>query len=625
MVRFYHGTFYELFEFFPEPEMPSKLTNLKSTPRDSRPWLDHYPAIVPKSIVYPDIFAWGILSRTAEKYPDRIACHYYRQSLTYRELHEQACRTASMLVRFGIKPGDRVGIVLPNLPEYISVLNGIWMAGAIPVAMSPLMVAAEVSSFMKATDCRVVFCLDLLAPLISGEGCHPEHVFFVTLSDRLPAWQRLGYAFARLQRLGFWPAPDHPSHHSLEDQLKVADPNFDPIEVESLDEPAYILPTSGTTSAPKAVTLSHRNLIANAWQNRHWAGAFEGREKMLAVLPFFHSYGLTSLAMAGVSIAATLVIHHRFVPRIVLRMIEEHQPTVFLAVPAMLAALNDILKDRPIQFKAMRNVISGGASLNADIADEFSRYSGATIVEGYGMSEASPVICTGPLDGTNRPGTVGMPLPDTDVRIVDAETGQYSLPPGEVGELVVKGPQVMLGYWNNREATAEVIRDGWLHTGDLGTVDEDGFFTIVDRKKDLIITSGFNVYPADVEAVLRQCPHVEDVAVIGEPDSTCGEVVKAVVSVKRNGQFERAVFDALIQEQLAKHKRPRIVEVIEGELPKNFLGKVLRRNLRSEIPSDSDSMDGSPLTASALTDVGVRPAGPGFDDCETLPDEPLMR
>lgn len=564
--------------------MRLNLTHSESTPHEtSRPWLDHYPAIVPQTLQYPDLFAWGILSRTAEKYPDRIACHYYKQQVTYREVQGAARRTASMLARFGVKPGDRVGILLPNLPEYLSVLNGIWMAGAIPVAMSPLMVASEVSSFMKLTNCRVVICLDLLAPLISGEDCNPEHVFFVTLSDRLPAWQRLGYAFARLQRLGFWPAPDHPSHHSYEDQLKVADPDFEPVEVASLDEPAYILPTSGTTSAPKAVTLSHRNLIANAWQNRHWAGGFEAREKMLAVLPFFHSYGLTSLAMAGVSIAATLIIHHRFVPRIVLRMIEEHQPTVFLAVPAMLAALNDILRDRPIQFKAMRNVISGGATLDADIADDFARYTGATIVEGYGMSEASPVICTGPLDGTNRPGTVGMPLPDTDVRIVDAETGQHTLPPGEVGELVVKGPQVMLGYWNNPAATDQVIRGGWLHTGDLGTIDEEGYFRIVDRKKDLIIVSGFNVYPTDVETVLRQCPHVVDVAVIGEPDPVCGELVKAVVSVKRNGGFNRATFDAFVAEHLAKHKRPRIVEVVEGELPKNFLGKVLRRKLRNEV------------------------------------------
>ena len=561
--------------------MRPKLTTSEPTPHEtSRPWLAHYPSIVPQTLQYPDLPAWGILNATAEKYPDRTACHYYRQAVTYRELFESARRTASMLTRFGIKPGDRVGIVLPNLPEYISILNGLWLAGASPVALSPLMVAGDMASFMKLTECKVTFCLDLLAPLIKDS--EPEHVFFVTLSDRLPAWQRLGYAFARLQRLGFWPAPDHPSHHSYEDQLKVADATFEPVTVESLDEPAYILPTSGTTSAPKAVTLSHRNLVCNAWQNRHWAGGFEAKEKMLAVLPFFHSYGLTSLAMAGVSIAATLIIHHRFVPRIVLRMIEEHQPTAFLAVPAMLAALNDILKDRPIQFKAMRNVISGGASLDSAIADEFARYSGATIVEGYGMSEASPVICTGPLDGTNRPGTVGLPLPDTDVRIVDAETGENSLPPGEVGELVVKGPQVMIGYWKNPEATAEVVHDGWLHTGDLGAMDEDGYVKIVDRKKDLIITSGFNVYPTDIEAVLRQCPHVEDVAVIGEPDAICGEVVKAVISVKRNGAFDRASFDAFVAEHLAKHKRPRIVEIVEGELPKNFLGKVLRRKLRAE-------------------------------------------
>ena len=561
--------------------MRPKLTTSEVTRHEtSRPWLDHYPSIVPQSPQYQDLPAWGILNATAEEYPDRIACHYYRQSVTYQELLKNARHTASMLTRFGIKPGDRVGIVLPNLPEYISILNGIWMAGAIPVAMSPLMVAGDVDSFMKLTECRVTFCLDLLAPLIKRS--EPEHVFFVTLSDRLPAWQRLGYAFARLQRLGFWPAPDHPGHHSYEDQLKVADSSFEPVTVDSLDEPAYILPTSGTTSAPKAVTLSHRNLVCNAWQNRHWAGGFEAKEKMLAVLPFFHSYGLTSVAMAGVSIAATLIIHHRFVPRIVRRMIEEHQPTAFLAVPAMLAALNDILKDRPIQFKAMRNVISGGASLDSAIADKFARYSGAAIVEGYGMSEASPVICTGPLDGTNRPGTVGLPLPDTDVRIVDAETGQYSLPPGEVGELAVKGPQVMIGYWKNPEATADVIRDGWLHTGDLGVMDEDGYIKIVDRKKDLIITSGFNVYPTDVEAVLRPCPGIEDVAVIGEPDPVSGEIVKAVISVKKNGAFDRASFDAFLDEHLARHKRPRIIEVVEGELPKNFLGKVLRRKLRAE-------------------------------------------
>jgi long-chain acyl-CoA synthetase len=585
-------------------------TSLHTFDTSDRPWLDHYPEIVPRTLEYPELFAWGLLERTASRHPDRIACHYYQQAVTYRELAENARRTASALVKFGVKPGDRVGVLLPNLPEYLSVLNGIWMAGGIAVAMSPLMVAEEVDTFMTTTDCRVVIGLDMLAPLIVKAKYKPEHILFATLGDRLPAWQRVGYAFARLQRLGFWPAPDHPTHHSLEDQVAAGDPDFQPVQADSIDEPAYILPTGGTTGAPKAVTLSHRNLIANAWQIYNWGGAYEAREKILTVLPFFHSYGLTSCAMSGVAMAATLVIHHRFVPRIVLRLIEEHQPSIFPAVPAMLAALNDVLRDKPIQFKALRYVVSGGALLSDEIADEFARYSGATLVEGYGMSEASPVICTGPLDGTNRPGTIGLPLPDTEVRVVDGENGQDVLPPGEIGELVVRGPQVMLGYWQNDSATAEVIRDGWLFTGDMGTCDEDGFFKVVDRKKDLVITSGFNVYPADVEPVLKDAPGVEDVVIVGEPDVKCGEVVKAVISVRSAEAFDRAAFDAFAVEHLAKYKRPRLVEVVVGELPKNFLGKVLRRKLRSDADPGEESRDREQSPESTVSNAGV---APGFD------------
>jgi long-chain acyl-CoA synthetase len=575
--------------------------SLQTFDTSDRPWLDHYPDVVPETLDYPELYAWGLLERTASRHPDRIACHYYKQTVTYRELSESAHRTASALVKFGVKPGDRVGVLLPNLPEYLSVLNGIWMAGGIAVAMSPLMVAEEIDTFMTTTDCRVVIGLDMLAPLIVNAKYKPEHILFATLGDRLPTWQKVGYAFARLQRLGFWPAPDHPTHHSLEDQVAAGDADFQPVKAASLDEPAYILPTGGTTGAPKAVTLSHRNLIANAWQIYNWGGAYEAREKILTVLPFFHSYGLTSCAMSGVAMAATLVIHHRFVPRIVLRLIEEHQPSIFPAVPAMLAALNDVLRDRPIQFKALRYVVSGGAPLSDEISNEFARYSGATLVEGYGMSEASPVICTGPLDGTNRAGTIGLPLPDTEVRIVDGEDGQTVLPPGEIGELVARGPQVMLGYWQNDGATSEVIRDGWLYTGDLGTCDEDGFFRVVDRKKDLVITSGFNVYPGDVEPVLKEAPGVEDVVIVGEPDARVGEVVKAVVSVRSANNFDRTAFDAFASEHLAKHKRPKIVEVVVGELPKNFLGKVLRRKLRTDSESTDERRDTEQVPKSAIS------------------------
>lgn len=582
--------------------------NLQTFVTSDRPWLDHYPKIVPRTLDYPELYAWGLLERTASRHPDRIACRYYKQTVTYRELSENAHRTASALQKFGVKPGDRVGVLLPNLPEYLSVLNGIWMAGGIAVAMSPLMVAEEIDAFMATTDCKVVIGLDMLAPLIVKANYKPEHILFATLGDRLPTWQKVGYAFARLQRLGFWPAPDHPTHHSLEDQVAAGDADFQPVKAASLDSPAYILPTGGTTGAPKAVTLSHRNLIANAWQIYNWGGAYEAREKILTVLPFFHSYGLTSCAMSGVAMAATLVIHHRFVPRIVLRLIEEHQPSIFPAVPAMLAALNEVLRDRPVQFKALRYVVSGGAPLSDEISNEFARYSGSTLVEGYGMSEASPVICTGPLDGTNRSGTIGLPLPDTVVRIVDSDDGQTILPPGEIGELVVQGPQVMLGYWRNPEATAEVIRDGWLYTGDLGTCDEDGFFRVVDRKKDVVITSGFNVYPADVEPVLKDAPGVEDVVIVGQPDAKCGEIVKALVSVRSAADFDRAAFDSFASEHLAKYKCPRIVVVVVGDLPKNFLGKVLRRKLRIDSESTDEYRDAEHVPQSAVS-AAVSAAG----------------
>ena len=545
-----------------------------------QPWLERYPEFVRRSLDYPEVFAWGLLERTSRRFPNHIACHYYQQTLTYGELFDSARRTASALQRLGVQPGDRVGILLPNLPEYISVVNGIWLAGGIAVALSPLMVAGEVDGLLQATDCRVVVCLDMLAPLVLKAEFRPEHVLFATLGDRLPGWRRLAYSFARLQRMGFWPAADHPSHHSLDDYVSAGDREFAAVQHGSIDEPAYILPTGGTTGTPKAVALSHRNLIANAWQGYHWTGGAEASEKILTVLPFFHSYGLTTCAMTGVAMAATLIIHHRFVPRIVLQLIEQHQPTGFPAVPAMLSALNELLRERPIQSTAMRYVISGGAPLDAKVAREFAQHSGATVVEGYGMSEASPIICTGPLDETNRPETIGFPLPDTDVRIVDTESGRRELPPGEIGELIVRGPQVMTGYWNNPEATDEVLRDGWLYTGDLATCDADGFHRIVDRRKDLVITSGFNVYPADVEPVLRQYPGIEDVAIVGVPNPRCGELVKAFVSIRRGAGFSRPAFDRFVARHLAKHKRPALLEVIEGDLPRNFLGKVLRRKLR---------------------------------------------
>ena len=558
-----------------EPETPPK------------PWLAHYPDVVPATLSYPDFPAWGFLTNTAATHPRRIACQYYKQQLTFAEIADEARRVAAMLVKFGLRPGDRVGILMPNMPEYISAINGVWMAGGIAVALSPLSVASEISNVLTATDCRLVISLDLLAPLILKGSYRPRHLFFTTLQDRLPGWMRLGYAFARMRRLGFWPAANGPNQHDFHDELALCRPFLQPVVPASLSDAAYILPTGGTTGTPKAVTLSHRNLVANASQCAAWAKGKVENPVGLSVLPFFHSYGLIINLLCGTALAATQILLHRFIPRVVVQLLEKHQPTTFTAVPAMLATLNEIFRTKPLKARSLQIVQVGGAPLSPAIAEEFARHTGAQVVEGYGLSECSPCVTAGPLDGTARLGTIGLPLPDTDVKIVDAETGEVTLPPGEVGELAVRGPQVMLGYWNNPTATAQVIRDGWLFTGDLATIDTDGFVKIVDRKKDLIITSGFNVYPCDVEAILRGFPGVADAAVVGVSHHECGELVKAVLVLNPSARFDRKTFDAFCKENLAAHKRPKLVEVVAGDLPRNFLGKVLRRQLREPVSTNT--------------------------------------
>jgi long-chain acyl-CoA synthetase len=550
-----------------------------------RRWLAQYPACVPQTLKYPAIPAFGLLEHSAAEFPDRIACVHLDHATTYRQLRDAARRTAHRLVQLGVRPGDRVGILLPNVPEFLAAVNGTWMAGASAVSISPLCVSEEISALVAATDCRVVITLDMLAPLVWKGARQPEITILTTLEGRLSGWKRFAYRAESLRRRVLSARGQKSRVLWFDREIDNADPAFESIRPQSLDAPAFLLATGGTTGCPKVVTLSHRNLIANATQIHAWAGTQMGHDSVLAVVPFFHSYGLSTCALAGVSMAATIIMHHRFVPEVVSRLIERYQPTVMPAVPAMLVALNDLFKTRPVK-RGLRYCISGGAPLDQHVAAEFAHYTGAIVVEGFGLSEASPVTHTGPLDGTSRAGTIGLPLPDTDVRIVDPQTGIDAMPRGQIGELVIRGPQVMLGYWNDPESTSRTIRDGWLYTGDLATEDDDGFFRIVDRKKDLIITSGFNVYPSEVEPVLRGFPGVADVAVIGVPNRERGEIVKAVIATKPGHEVALRELWIYCDQHLAKHKRPRVIEITGGELPRNFLGKVFRRKLR-EAPDPS--------------------------------------
>jgi len=558
---------------------------------DANPlWLKSYPRCMPLNLDYPTEPVWWLLENSARTFPRRTAVRYFDESLSYEELSDRVRRAAALFRSLGVEPGERVGVLLPNVPESLIATFGIWMAGGVVVSLSPLAAPVEIDDLLRATQCRRVVALDLLAPLATRGSHRPEHILKCSIAPRLPAVKRLLYNAACLHRRG-WAGDRVPTTDFLTELAQLA-PLADPVPV-TVNSPAYILPTGGTTGHPKAVTLSHANLLANAFQLKTWCGDRTGRDTFLAVIPFFHSYGLSTCATTGLALAATLVLHHRFQPETVLDLIQSTRPTVFPAVPAMLHVLNQRLRDNPGRWdvRSLMWVISGGAPLSDQTATEFAEHTGARVVEGYGLSECSPVTHAGPLDGTARIGTIGLPLPDTEARIVDADTGAEITAPGQPGELRVRGPQVMLGYWNDPEATDRVLQDGWLSTGDIATCDEDGFFKIVDRKKDLIITSGFNVVPNEIESVLRQYPGVKDVAVIGVPDERRGEIVKAIVVVERKSHFHRHGFHHFMKENLSHHKVPRLLELIESDLPRNFLGKVLRRKLRDDHASNAEAAE----------------------------------
>ncbi len=535
---------------------------------------------------YEGVCAHQILEHTARALPDRHAIVYGELHWTYSQLHHDVLRCAAMLQRLGVCPGDRVGLLLPNVPEYIIAANAIWRVGGTVIAINPMMVADEVTRLLDTTGCRMVVSLDLLSHLVDrGTGENSVRTLLVSIREQLPALQQLGYLWKRHSHTGHWTLPANDRCSWFWDEVERTKVEYEPVEIHPATDTAYILPTGGTTGSPKAVALSHRNMVANAWQQYRWVRESFGVETMLGVLPFFHSYGMSATVMCGTMMGATIVLHHRFNTRQVIRLIEEYEPTVFHAVPAMLVAMNERLRSHPAKLSSIRWVISGGAPLEPEVGSEFSKHSGALVVEGYGLSEASPVTHVGDLFAAPHYGTIGLPLPETECRLVDVSDGLHDVAAGEVGELVVKGPQVMLGYYNDPEATAQAISGGWLHTGDLAEKLADGCYRIVGRKKDLIITSGFNVYPSEVEAVLKTHPDVLDAAVVGQPDSQRGEIVKAVIVLRPGKTWIEASLRQHCESKLSKYKRPRVYEKCDGDLPRNFLGKVIRRELREKLPT----------------------------------------
>ncbi len=553
-----------------------------AVPLWQRAWLDAYPCDVPSSLPYPHVAICALLENAAHRFPDRTACTLYGRALSYAELSEKAHRLAAALADLGAGPGRCVGMLMPDTPDYILALQAAWLTGATVLQLSPLMVAEEIGKWLENTGCHIVVTLDLLAPSVvtALEKGPLEHVVVTSLAPRLAAWRGWLYRVERLRRHGPLRLRDDAHLHRFDQLVRSAPRNLTP-RIRPEEDVALLAPTGGTTASPKAVMLTHRNLVANAFQIHAWSRAEDEPRGILGALPFFHAYGLSVCLLSSLVGAWTVHLCPRFEIGPVLDLLEKYRIEIVPAVPAMLSALNRGLGEKARDLSFIQAVISGASALDPAVRQEFQKYGAQKVVEGYGLSEASPVTHVNPLDEHNRPGTIGLPLPDTEARIMDQATGQEELPNGSVGELVVRGPQVMKGYLNNPAETARALRGGWLYTGDLARRDRDGYFQIVDRKKDIIKTSGFLVFPAEVEEVLGRFPGVAEAAVIGVPDKDRGEVVQAMV-VPRNGHLDLGALESYVAEHLSKHKRPRKIEVVK-ELPKNFLGKIQRRKVRESV------------------------------------------
>jgi long-chain acyl-CoA synthetase len=548
----------------------------------NRPWFDHYAPGVPREVEVPEVPLTRLLADTVKRFPGRPAMRFYGAVVTYGAMDERTARCASALAGLGVRKGDRVAVMLPNLPQFPIAFYGALRAGAVVVQMNPLYQSEELLAQLVDSGTKVLVALDIfrerIEPIMADAGL--TAVIYCGVRDYLRGWKHLLYPI-KARRDGMWrPFKKHPPAYDFE-RLTAAAPVTPPAVGTAADDVALLQYTGGTTGHPKGVILTHRNLVANTVQCRAWIPQIrEGEARFLSVIPFFHVYGMTTCMNLAVLTGGEMILLPKFSTLEVLKTIQRTRPNLFPGIQAMYLAISNHPKARSYDLRSIEACVSGAGPLQADVQERFESLTGAQVVEGYGLSEAAPVTHANPIGGTRKVGSIGLPFPLTDARVV-ADDGETELPVDEVGELVVRGPQVMKGYWNRSEETLATLAGGWLHTGDMARMDADGFFYIVDRKKDMIKTGGENVYPREVEEVLFRHPRVHEAVVAGLPDDFLGEKIKAYV-VPRDGQEVTAEeIQAWCAEHLAKFKVPKEVEV-RTELPKNIVGKVLRRMLRDE-------------------------------------------
>ena len=548
------------------------------------PWLDSYPPGVPEHVEVPSINLARLLADAACDFPHAPALHFEGRTTSYAELAERAWRFAGTLASLGVTRGTRVGLILPNSPQAVVAFFAILRVGGVVVQNNPTYTERELEHQLGDSGVEVLVCLDLVYERVKPlrERLGIREVIVTSVIDELPAVKRVLAPYTKRGReASAGIARDEPVLR-WRDLARRGDAKPPEAGVDPAVDLALLQYTGGTTGLSKGVMLSHANLSANVEQVRAWfPDADPGHEIMMAVLPFFHVYGLTVCLLLGVRLRAALVLQPRFDLNQVLEAVDHYRPTLFPGVPTMYVAINRAAAAGGHDLSSIKACLSGAAALPLEVAERFERFSGGRLVEGYGLSECSPVALANPIYGKRKAGTIGMPLPDTQARVAEPEDPSRTLPSGKPGELALRGPQVMLGYWNRPEETAQVLRDGWLLTGDMAVMDDEGYFSIVDRKKDLIIAGGYNIYPREVEEVLYQHPKVIEVCVAGVPDSYRGETVKAFIVLRQGEQATAEEIREFAKQKLASYKVPSLVE-FRDDLPKTIIGKPLRRVLVEE-------------------------------------------
>jgi len=553
---------------------------------EQRVWHKYYDASVSPSLAYERLVLPERLDRSASAYPDATAIVFLGAKLTYAQLKDQVDRLATALAALGVRKGTRVAIHLPNLPQTVIAYYATLGLGGQVVMTNPLYVERELEHQWGDAGCEVAITADFLyaTRLRHIRNRLPIKQFIVaSIPEYLPFPLRQ-IAPLKLRRMKP-PAIAHvapaPGVHFFRALINATEPDPPSVAI-GLDDVAALQYTGGTTGVSKGAMLTHRNLSANVQQSITWLHCAHASEVVLSALPLFHVFGMTVCMNFPIGAAATMVLlpNPRDIPAIV-KAVVKHRVTLFMGVPAMFQAVNQYPGIEHMDVRSVKVCFCGSAPLPVPVMERFEALTGSHIVEGFGLTETSPVTHVHPMEGLRKAGSIGIPFPDTDCKVVDLETGTRALPTGEAGELVIKGPQVMAGYWNMPEETALVLRDGWLHTGDIATIDEDGYHRIVGRKKDMILASGYNVYPDEVDGVLSRHPAVLEAATIGVPDAKRGESIKSFIVLRPGEHATTEQIVAYCRSNLAAYKVPRIIE-FRDSLPKSGILKILRTALREE-------------------------------------------